>query len=177
MIRARAVVGLVITGLVATGVPASERARRIDGQSPAYQRSVTDAVAGIQSYWKQEFPDLYGDRYVPVPSERVIAAGPKVAIRLAVKARSSRTRTPRATPSTATATTSSRTTTCSCFPSSTRDFGAFSVALVLAHEWGHAIQDRAGNGERADHRQGAPGRLLRRWMDAGTERRHAVRSR
>ena len=24
-------------------------------------------------------------------------------------------------------------------------FGTFSVALVLAHEWGHAIQDRAGN--------------------------------
>ena len=26
-------------------------------------------------------------------------------------------------------------------------FGTFSVALVLAHEWGHAIQDRAGNGD------------------------------
>ena len=26
-------------------------------------------------------------------------------------------------------------------------FGTFSVALVLAHEWGHGIQDRAGNGD------------------------------
>ena len=30
-------------------------------------------------------------------------------------------------------------------PHLAKTFGTFSVALVLAHEWGHAIQDRAGN--------------------------------
>ena len=32
-------------------------------------------------------------------------------------------------------------------PHLAKTFGTFSVALVLAHEWGHAIQDRAGNDE------------------------------
>ena len=32
-------------------------------------------------------------------------------------------------------------------PDLAETFGTFSVALVLAHEWGHAIQDRAGNGD------------------------------
>jgi hypothetical protein len=31
------------------------------------------------------------------------------------------------------------------FPQFFRDYGDYSIALVLAHEWGHAIQDQAGN--------------------------------
>ena len=126
------------------------------GNRAAYQRSVTDAVAGIQSYWKQEFPDLYGDRYVPVPPEHVIAAGPKVAL-------------PRCQGQKLTYQ-DAKGNAFYCYgdnfvayddvqllPELYQNFGAFSVALVLAHEWGHAIQDRAGNaGSRPSTRSSRP---------------------
>ena len=30
------------------------------------------------------------------------------------------------------------------FPQLAREFGDFTIALTLAHEWGHAVQDQAG---------------------------------
>ena len=48
------------------------------------------------------------------------------------------------------------------FPDLYADIGPFAVALVLAHEWGHAVQDRAGESRPIARSTGAPGRLLRR---------------
>ena len=42
------------------------------------------------------------------------------------------------------------------------EFGGFTIGIVFAHEFGHAIQARAGTTGDATVRAGAPGRLLRR---------------
>ena len=41
-----------------------------------YQKVLTAAIAELQRYWADEYPDLYGDRYQPIPARRIIAAGP-----------------------------------------------------------------------------------------------------
>lgn len=53
-------------------------------------------------------------------------------------------------------------------PELAQKYGDFTVAVVIAHEWGHAVQERAKFlGPVGDHR--APGRLLRRCMGAARE--------
>ena len=44
---------------------------------------------------------------------------------------------------------------------------------MLAHEWGHAIQDRAGNDDQQHRLHGAAGRLLRRRVASTTSPRTA----
>ena len=51
-------------------------------------------------------------------------------------------------------------------------FGAFTIAIVMAHEFGHAIQERAGHLGRHDP-AGAAGRLLRRCLGRPRRRRRA----
>ena len=112
-----------------------------------YRETLKDAIADIQAYWTDEFPKLYGRRYQPVPEERIIAARPGVKL-------------PKCQGSTLTYD-DARDNAFYCyrsnfiayddvglFPRMNRDFGRMSVALVLAHEWGHAIQDRAGDAGR-----------------------------
>ena len=57
------------------------------------------------------------------------------------------------------------------FPDAYFDFGNFAVAMILAHEWGHAIQERSNVGglELLD-RQGVPSILVETQADcyAGT---------
>lgn len=102
------------------------------------------AIGDIQRYWSKEFPVLYGDRYEPIPADRIIAARPGVKL-------------PKCQGQTMTyADAEDNAFYCyksnfvayddvSLFPQIYRDFGALAVPLVLSHEWGHAIQDRAGN--------------------------------
>ncbi|MET0920215.1 MAG: neutral zinc metallopeptidase [Acidimicrobiia bacterium] len=130
------------TASMAGAMPAS--ARTPAASAAGYQQSVTHAIAAIQSYWKEAFPDLYGAKYLPVPANRVFAAGPKTVL-------------PKCQGQKLTyADAKGNAFYCygdnfvaydnvSLMPSLYENFGGFAVALVLAHEWGHAIQDRADN--------------------------------
>ena len=95
---------------------------------------------------------------------RLLALRPRhrAAARAATRHRPTTT-SPR-TPSTARAPTSSPGTTSTWCPASTTQFGGFTLGIVFAHEFGHAIQDAGRRRGRHDHDR-APGRLLRRRLD------------
>lgn len=113
------------------------------GPTVTYREAIRRAIADIQAFWADEYPALYGTPYVPVPRARIVAARPGVKIprcqgtRLVYRdvadnalycARSNLVVYDDV----------------GFMPHFYENFGPFSVALVLAHEWGHAIQDRAG---------------------------------
>jgi predicted metalloprotease len=109
-----------------------------------YRDTIKDAIADIQAYWADEFPDLYGEKYEPVPEERIIAARPGVKLPVCGGQRGTY------------ADVENNAVYVPCgrglvvyddyrlFPSLDRDFGGLAVPLVIAHEWGHAVQHRAG---------------------------------
>lgn len=117
---------------------ATERASR-----GAYERTIRRAVADIQDYWSQVFPVLYGEEYEPLPRSRVIAGRPGVGF-------------PRCQgQKVGYRDVAGNAFYCyrdnfiayddvKLFPDLHERLGPFAVALVLAHEWGHAVQDRAG---------------------------------
>jgi predicted metalloprotease len=116
--------------------------RRGARAQPSYRASVETAIADIQDYWAEVYPDLYGGRYLPVPRARIIAARPGVRI-------------PRCQGQKLTyRDVSGNAAYChvsnfvvfddvGLMPDYYERFGPFAVGLVFAHEWGHAIQDRA----------------------------------
>jgi len=144
-----AVVGVLVVLVAALVVPAGAAGATTPGSvrraaAPGYEQTISIALADIQDYWSTEFPALYGSRYVPVPRNRIIAGRPGVRLpscqgqRLSYKDVEDNA--------------------FYCFQDNFvayddaglfRDLydsvGPFSVALVLAHEWGHAIQDRSGD--------------------------------
>ena len=79
--RTRRAFGAVLVATVAlplallTGAPAHATVRRAE---TSYRRTIAVAIADIQRYWSDEFPDLYGTRYQPVPERRIIAGRPGV---------------------------------------------------------------------------------------------------
>lgn len=108
---------------------------------------VSVATADIQEYWEVVFPALYGDTYEEIPPDRIFRMGePGVTAPpcnrqavvnddwidnafyclgdnyIAYDARPN-----------------------GLITQLTSEFGTASVAAVFAHEWGHAIQDRAGH--------------------------------
>lgn len=117
-------------------------ARRTKG----YERTVALAIEDIQAFWASEFPSVYGAAYEPIPEDRIFAAEPGIDL-------------PDCQGETLTYEDAEDNAfycyrgnfiaydDVSLFPQLFRDFGEFSIALVLAHEWGHAIQDRADNVE------------------------------
>jgi predicted metalloprotease len=130
--------------VVVAAVPAGAASSSSASSAASYQKVVKGAIAELQSYWTDEYPDLYGSRYQPIPSARIIAARPGVKIPACQGHR--------------TVYGDVRGNAFYCLESNfiayddvglmprlAKTFGTFSVALVLAHEWGHAIQDRAGN--------------------------------
>ncbi len=44
---------------------------------PTYRQAVVAAVDDIQDYWADQYKDLYGRRYLPIPEDRIIAARPE----------------------------------------------------------------------------------------------------
>ena len=105
---------------------------------------LTAAITELQSYWAKEFPDLYGDKYQPIPSARIIAARPGVKIP-ACQGHRTVYADVRGNAFYCTKSNFIAYDDVALMPRLAKTFGTFSVALVLAHEWGHAIQDRAGN--------------------------------
>jgi len=101
-------------------------------------------IADLQSYWAKTMPEVYGQAYQPIPASRLFPysqSNPPPGCG-----------TSGTTPYTEVAGNAFY---CSqgdfvawdtqqLFPKLTSEFGAFAPALVLAHEWGHAIQARVG---------------------------------
>ena len=135
------VLALVVSASVVP-VTATGAATRRGSPTSTYRQSIDTALVDIQAYWSREYRDLYGTRYIPVPQARIIAARPGVKI-------------PRCQGQRLTyRDVSGNAAYCSVsnfvvfddvglMPDFYDRFGPFAVGLVLAHEWGHVIQDRA----------------------------------
>ena len=134
------VAALALPLAVCTAAPARATAHHA---STSYGRTITVAIADIQDYWADEFPDLYGARYQRVPKQRIIAGRPGVKLPSCQGERLSYRDV------------ADNAFYCvrdnfvvyddeHLFPDLYSDIGPFAVALVLAHEFGHAVQDRAG---------------------------------
>ena len=132
------VVAATGTGL-ATTVPAAHAAAK----QPAYETTVKLAVDDIQQFWSDTMPQVYGIRYTPIPKPKVIA--------YTSKSRIPQCGTPRQTYDDV----AMNAFYCSVgkfvayddeelLPYLAKQFGDFTIAMALAHEWGHAIQDQAG---------------------------------
>jgi predicted metalloprotease len=146
MRRGSALVAVLVATLAASQLAVLPRATAATSSSQSYEKVIAAAITDLQSYWAEEFPQLYGARYQPIPRARIIAARPGVAM-----PRCQGHRTVYA---------DVRGNAFYCLqsnfivyddvrlmPNLAETFGSFAGALVLAHEWGHAIQDRAGNGD------------------------------
>ena len=109
-----------------------------------YEATLQLAIDDIQDYWADEFPVIYGEKYPRIPDDRIIAARPGVKLPKC----QGQTLTYKDAEDNAFYCYKSNFVAYDdvrLFPQIFRDFGALAVPLVLAHEWGHAIQDRADN--------------------------------
>src|SRR5262245_7932354 len=130
----------VVAALAVTGVVAAPAG----GAAEPYDAGIDATIADVQSYWAETMPAVYGADYEPIPADRLIPY--------------SQSNPPPAcggygtTPYSEVAGNAFY---CSegdfvawdeqeLLPRLTEEFGAFAPALVLAHEWGHAVQARIG---------------------------------
>ncbi len=126
---------VALTGAIAA--PSSSASSRFDA-------NMNDTIADIQAYWAKTMPDVYGQPYEPIPGDRLFPY--------------SENNPPPACGGSGTTPyqeVAGNAFYCSegdfvawdeqeLLPKLREQFGAFSPALVLAHEWGHAIQARVG---------------------------------
>jgi predicted metalloprotease len=143
--KGRRALGVVVvtTFALSIAVVASPPVAAAPRRTQSYSHTVSVAISDIQDFWVTTFPKIYGGRYDPVPSNRIIAGHPGVKLprcngeRLGYRDVSGNA--------------------FYClhdnfivyddvhlFPDLFLSFGPFAVALVLSHEFGHAVQDRAG---------------------------------
>jgi predicted metalloprotease len=142
-LRAAALVAVVVTSMLGA-IPAAQPAAA--AASPSYESVLTGAISELQRYWASEFPDLYGSRYQPIPRSRIVAAKPGVVIP-ACQGHKTVYADVRGNAFYCMKSNFIAYDDAKLMPALAETFGTFAVALVLAHEWGHAIQDRAGNRE------------------------------
>ena len=134
--------GLVAAGTTSIpGAAAESTSRTRSSDGAAFAKT---AIDDIQSYWSRTMPEVYGRRYAPIPADRLFpysSADPPPACDGSGR---------RTTPYEEIAGNAFY---CSegdfvawdveqLIPHLEQQFGDFAVALVLAHEWGHAIQAR-----------------------------------
>jgi predicted metalloprotease len=114
------------------------------GASSKFDASIGATIDDIQSYWAQTMPQVYGTDYQSIPADRLIPyseSNPPPSC-------GGRGTTPYSE-------VAGNAFYCpqgdfvawdeqQLMPKLTEQFGAFAPALVLAHEWGHAIQARVG---------------------------------
>jgi predicted metalloprotease len=141
--------GLLAISCVAVLLVASPAAAAAKASNePTSHEVAAAAITELQKYWAHEFPDLYGERYEPIPRARVIAARPGVKIP-ACQGHRVRYADVRGNAFYCLKSNFIAYDDAFLMPKLADAFGTFAGAMVLAHEWGHAIQDRAGNGEEA----------------------------
>src|SRR4051812_11334663 len=67
-------VGVAMATVMAFGVVAGVAGGTAGAQvSSTYDASISDTIAGIQAYWTTTMPDVYGQQYEAIPSDRVFA--------------------------------------------------------------------------------------------------------
>jgi predicted metalloprotease len=136
---AAGIVVLAVTGaLVAPAGASTPRAKQ-----PAYEETIHLTVDDLQDYWATELPALYGVRYEKIPAAKIIPY-------------TSTSKIPRCGPGPVRyKDVAQNAFYCNAgkflayddenlFPQLAHEFGDFTIALTLAHEWGHAVQDQAG---------------------------------
>jgi predicted metalloprotease len=142
---AAGIVALAVVGALAAPVGAAAAAplaRHLE-QRPAYEQTIRLTVADLQDYWESELPALYGVPYRRIPAAKIIPY-------------TSTSKIPRCGPGPVRyKDVAANAFYCTAgkfvayddehlFPQLDREFGDFTIALTLAHEWGHAVQDQAG---------------------------------
>jgi len=134
---------VVTTFALSIAVVASPPVAAARRRTQSYSHTVSVAISDIQDFWVTTFPKIYGGHYDPVPSNRIFAGHPGVKLpqcngkRLGYRDVAGNA--------------------FYClhdnfiayddthlFPDLYKSVGPFAVALVLSHEFGHAVQDRAG---------------------------------
>jgi predicted metalloprotease len=136
---------IVVAAPVAAGAAPGRAPERSGAIPPGYTRTIQNAIVDVQAFWKKQFPKVYGKKYDPVPTDRIIAAHPGIKL-------------PKCQGHTLNYANVQQLAAFYCFrsnfvayddagilPALYRKFGRYSVAMVFAHEFGHAVQDRAGN--------------------------------
>ena len=163
----------VVAGLVGLALPSQEAVAKTpsgeqaDPEPLSLEDTVDLSVEDIQAFWKKQFPATFkGRRYEPIPASQIFPydtttgfpgcgdATPRPYIKNA-----------RYCPLDDTVAYDIE----GLFPEQYNDFGNFAVAMILAHEWGHAIQERAYGLEHAEA-AGIPSIVLETQADcfAGT---------
>src|SRR4051812_3302072 len=132
--RFAALAVVVIVGVLvpAVGSPAATTERD-------YHALLTAAIADIQDYWSKALPELTGQQYVPIPPSRIITlTGDTVTTcgRARVDLAGNASYCPVEDKIVYDDT--------QLMPTLATRFGPFAAVVVLAHEWGHVVQTRAG---------------------------------
>ncbi|MET0421364.1 MAG: neutral zinc metallopeptidase, partial [Acidimicrobiia bacterium] len=143
--RRRRVLTLLVAPLALAGLAVSTMgAAQTTAGGSTFSGNADETVADLQTYWAKTMPEVYGQKYESIPSDRLFpysAQNPPPGC-------GTRGTTPYQE-------VAGNAFYCSegdfvawdtqeLFPKLTKQFGAFAPALVLAHEWGHAIQARVG---------------------------------
>jgi predicted metalloprotease len=116
--------------------------RPVGPDAMSYRELIDVAVIDIQAFWEDAYPEAYGEPFEPIPDSRLFPAG------------ADELPPPCGDQEIAPDDVADNAFYCfpddyvawddeSFFPALYRDYGPFTVAVVLAHEWGHAIQGRA----------------------------------
>ncbi len=133
-----AVVATALAAGVARPIAATARAKE-----PAYEETIRLTVADLQDYWGTELPAIYGVQYRRIPASKIIPY-------------TSTSKVPHCGPGKVRyKDVAANAFYCNAgkfvayddenlFPQLDKNFGDFTIALTLAHEWGHAVQDQAG---------------------------------
>jgi len=112
-------------------------------RSKPYAGTLRLAIADLQDYWSTTLPQIYGVAYTPIPATKIIPY-------------TSTSKLPRCGPGKLTyKDVAQYAFYCNAgkflayddenfFPQLEKKFGDFTIALTVAHEWGHAVQDQAG---------------------------------
>jgi predicted metalloprotease len=137
----RASIASLVVGLVMALVLGPAGRASATAPSEDYHQSLQVAIADIQQFWAETFPAVYGAAYEPVPDDRIFAVSPGVPFPPCGDSQSYEDVINNAFYCTNNTVVYDDAT---LFPQLYEDYGGFALAMVLAHEWGHAVQDRAG---------------------------------
>ncbi|MEX2100149.1 MAG: hypothetical protein WEB19_01930 [Acidimicrobiia bacterium] len=135
----RATISLVVVlGLAVANAGSASPAQ---AAAKGYQGTVRLTIADLQDFWAETLPDVYGIEYERIPPSKIIPY-------------TSRSKVPQCGPRRATyRDLAGNAFYCSgrgfvayddenLFPLLDEKWGDFTIAITLAHEWGHAIQDQ-----------------------------------